>query len=62
VEVDDPTFGRLKMHGVTPRLSATPGAVRRTGPALGEANAEVYGGLLGRPTAQLETLRAAGVI
>jgi crotonobetainyl-CoA:carnitine CoA-transferase CaiB-like acyl-CoA transferase len=62
VEVDDPTFGRLKMHGVTPRLSATPGAVRRTGPALGEANGEVYGGLLGRPTDQLETLRAAGVI
>jgi crotonobetainyl-CoA:carnitine CoA-transferase CaiB-like acyl-CoA transferase len=33
------------MHNVMPRLSATPGGLRRPAPALGEHTAEVLGAL-----------------
>ena len=62
VTVDDPTLGPIKQPAVYPRLSATPGAVRRAAPTLGEHNAEVYGGLLGLSAEELERLRADGVI
>jgi crotonobetainyl-CoA:carnitine CoA-transferase CaiB-like acyl-CoA transferase len=37
----DDEMGFVPMHGVTPKLSATPGAVRMRAPKLGEHNAEV---------------------
>lgn len=36
VEINDAELGKLPMHNVFPRLSATPGRVRTLGPALGE--------------------------
>jgi crotonobetainyl-CoA:carnitine CoA-transferase CaiB-like acyl-CoA transferase len=39
--VPDGHVGSLPMHDVVPRLSATPGALRRPAPALGEHNAEL---------------------
>ena len=62
IEVDHPTIGPTKMPGVTPKLSETPGRVVRGAPPLGEANREIYCGLLGLSEAELERLRAAGVI
>jgi crotonobetainyl-CoA:carnitine CoA-transferase CaiB-like acyl-CoA transferase len=62
VEVADRDFGRIRMQGVFPRLSATPGAVRWAGPGLGEHNSEVYAGLLGMSVAQMADLQARGVI
>jgi len=62
VTVDDPVYGPLKVQGVTPKLSATPGSIQRPAPLLGEHNEEVYCGLLGLDRADLERLRAAGVI
>jgi len=44
-EVPDAEMGSLPMHPVIPRLSATPGALRRPAPALGEHNRELLGGL-----------------
>src|SRR5688500_18447023 len=41
VEVPDAAAGSLPMHNVVPRLSATPGALRRPAPALGEHNREI---------------------
>ena len=62
VEVETQRFGPLKMQGVFPRLSATPGAVRRPAPAqVGQDNAEVYGEL-GFGAAELEELAAKGAI
>jgi formyl-CoA transferase len=61
VRVADDTFGELAMQNVAPRLSATPGQVRWTGPALGQHNDEVYGAL-GLDTDQLDRLRADGTI
>jgi formyl-CoA transferase len=49
--------------GIVPRLSATPGSVRSAGPALpGQHNADVYGELLGKTPAELDALRAEGVL
>jgi succinyl-CoA--D-citramalate CoA-transferase len=58
-----PEIGRtLGMQGVAPQLSATPGAIRWTGPALGAHNREIYQGLLGLQDDELEALHRKGVI
>jgi formyl-CoA transferase len=62
VRVPHPDLGELPMQAPAPRLSANPGGVRWCGPALGEHNDEVYGGLLGLSAAEREALRGAGVI
>ncbi|MBI4505777.1 MAG: CoA transferase [Chloroflexi bacterium] len=62
VTVPHPELGTVRMPGVGPRLSKTPGAVRHAGPALGAHNEEVYGGLLGLCAAELAALRERGVI
>jgi crotonobetainyl-CoA:carnitine CoA-transferase CaiB-like acyl-CoA transferase len=62
VEVDDPTIGPVKMQGVYPRLSRTPGAIRRGAPRLGEHNREVYQGVLGLADEEVESLARDGVI
>jgi formyl-CoA transferase len=62
VEVAHPRLGMLKMQNVAPRLSATPGSVKRAGPDLGEHNAEVFAELLGYPPQRIEDLASRGVI
>jgi succinyl-CoA---D-citramalate CoA-transferase len=60
--VDDPVLGPVRMQGVYPRFSRTPGAIQRGAPRLGEHNEEVYCGLLGLGAEELERLRQDGVI
>ena len=60
--VDDPVIGPVRMQGVYPRFSRTPGAVARGAPRLGAHNEEVYGGLLGLTTEELEALKRDAVI
>ncbi|MEU8613674.1 CoA transferase [Actinoplanes sp. NPDC048791] len=62
VRVPHPDFGELPMQNATPRLSATPGTVRTAGPALGEHNDEIYGGLIGLDDEEQVRLRADGII
>ena len=62
VEVDDPVIGPVRMQGVYPRFSRTPGAIRAGAPRLGAHNDEVYGGLLGLTAAELAALAREGVI
>lgn len=55
-------LGEVHVPAVVPRLSRTPGAVDSLGPALGSANAEILGGVLGMDEAKMESLKAAGII
>jgi formyl-CoA transferase len=61
VEVPDPLAGSLPMHNVVPRLSATPGALRRPAPALGEHNEELLRAL-GYDARAIDGLVEAGVL
>ncbi len=61
VAVPDGELGSVRMQGVVPRFSETPGAVRRAGPAMGEHNDEVYGGL-GLTATGIAGLKARKVI
>jgi succinyl-CoA---D-citramalate CoA-transferase len=54
--------GDIAMQNVMPKLSETPGVIRRAGPELGEHNDEVYRGLLGFDEARMTALKDAGVI
>jgi crotonobetainyl-CoA:carnitine CoA-transferase CaiB-like acyl-CoA transferase len=60
--VDDPTIGPVRMQGVYPRFSRTPGGVQRGAPQLGAHNDDVYRGLLGLGPDELAALRAEGVV
>jgi succinyl-CoA---D-citramalate CoA-transferase len=60
--VDDPTIGPVRMQGVYPRFSRTPGRIARGAPPLGADNEAVYKGLLGLDDAELEGLAREGVI
>jgi len=51
----------FRMPGIVPKLSATPGDVQWTGPALGEHNTQVLGEL-GYGAEQIAALKAAGAI
>jgi crotonobetainyl-CoA:carnitine CoA-transferase CaiB-like acyl-CoA transferase len=53
---------KVRMHNVTPRLSATPGEIRWAGGALGEHNTEVYRTELGLSCDELTALQETGVI
>lgn len=61
VSVPDGELGSVRMQGVVPRFSETPGAVRQAGPAIGQHNEEVYGSL-GLSAAEIADLRARKVI
>ncbi len=61
VSVPDAELGSVRMQGVVPRFSETPGAVRHAGPSIGQHNEQVYGGL-GLSAAQIEALKARKVI
>jgi crotonobetainyl-CoA:carnitine CoA-transferase CaiB-like acyl-CoA transferase len=60
--VDDPTIGAVRMQGVYPRFSRTPGRIACGAPALGADNEAVYKGLLGLTDAELAELAREGVI
>ena len=61
VDVPDEQTGTVTMHNIIPRLSATPGRLRRPAPKLGEHTAEILG-QFGIDDATLETLAREGVI
>ena len=61
IEVPDEGAGSLPMHNVTPRFSATPGALRRPAPALGQHTGEILRAL-GCSDAEIRRLAEAGVL
>jgi crotonobetainyl-CoA:carnitine CoA-transferase CaiB-like acyl-CoA transferase len=62
VRVPDDIYGEIVMQGVFPRLSDTPGSVRRAGPPLGADTEDVLRELLDLKPAEIERLRNDNVI
>ncbi len=62
VSIDDPEVGEVVVPSVIPRLSETPGRIAHLGPALGDANEDVLGNLLGLSGEEIARLRDAKVI
>jgi formyl-CoA transferase/succinyl-CoA--D-citramalate CoA-transferase len=62
IEVPEPALAgeTVREPGVVPRLTGTPGCVRRGSPLLGEHNDEILAAAVGG--AEVERLRAAGVV
>src|SRR5215475_2607049 len=62
VELEHPTYGRVKTTGTPLKLSETPGRVRWLAPSPGEHNKDVFGGILGYSDADLARWQAEGII
>ncbi len=60
VEAPDEEIGSVLMHGIIPRLSETPGRLRRPAPRLGQHSAEILRAV-GYDEAQIAALEQAGV-
>ncbi len=61
VTVPDAELGPVRMQGVVPRFSETPGSVRHAGPAMGADNDAIYEAL-GFTAAEIADLRGKRVI
>jgi crotonobetainyl-CoA:carnitine CoA-transferase CaiB-like acyl-CoA transferase len=61
-EIDHPIAGKLKYPGAPFKLSATPAAIERPAPLLGEHNDIVYGEILKYSPEQLAKMKKAGII
>ncbi|WP_423800837.1 CaiB/BaiF CoA transferase family protein [Neobacillus sp. SAB-20_R2A] len=55
-------LGMLKMPGIVPKMSETPGEIQWAGPELGQHTDDVLGGKLGMTEEQIKELKAKGVI
>ena len=62
IEVEHPRLGTIKMPGVVPKFSETPGAVRNVGPDLGENNVEILEKLLNYSEEEIANLKNSKVI
>jgi crotonobetainyl-CoA:carnitine CoA-transferase CaiB-like acyl-CoA transferase len=62
LETEIEGIGTVKLPGLVPKLSETPGQVEWYGGPLEAHNEEVYGGLLGLSTKKIERLSEEGVI
>jgi crotonobetainyl-CoA:carnitine CoA-transferase CaiB-like acyl-CoA transferase len=61
VEVDDPALGMVKLVGIGPKFSDTPGKVHSTAPKRGQHTDEVLASI-GRDASAVAALRESGVV
>jgi crotonobetainyl-CoA:carnitine CoA-transferase CaiB-like acyl-CoA transferase len=61
VEVEHPAFGVLRQAGIPIRFGRTPGSIRTSPPLLGEHAREILSEI-GYDPAEIDDLRASGVI
>ncbi|MCQ6281741.1 CaiB/BaiF CoA-transferase family protein [Bacillus sp. EB600] len=62
VEVDHPRLGKVKIPGVVPKFSETPGSIRQIAPELGEHNEEILMKLLELDEGTIASLKEKKVI
>lgn len=60
--ISHPEMGEVRVDGLAVHLSETDWVIERGAPTLGQHNEQVFGGLLGVSSEELEQLRAEGVI
>ncbi len=61
-EIVDPAWGKVKVPGVAPKLSKTPGDIMWPGPELGEHNQEIYKDFLGLSDEEIKGLYRKQII
>ncbi|MDP4127715.1 MAG: CoA transferase, partial [Bacillota bacterium] len=62
VEVDHPRLGKVKIPGIVPKFSETPGSIRQIAPELGEHNEEILKKLLELDEGTIASLKEKKVI
>ena len=62
VAVPDAELGEIRMQGVIPKFSRTPGEIRHTGGAKGEADRDFYIEEIGLTTSEWDALAADGIV
>lgn len=62
IEIDHPDFGKIKMPGIVPKFSETPGEIKWVGPKMGAHNQEIYQDLLSISSAEFDALKVNGII
>lgn len=62
VQMEDPDLGTVRVVGVVPKFTRTPGEIEHLSVAVGQHNQEIYGGRLRISENELESLREQGVI
>ncbi|MDN4495602.1 CaiB/BaiF CoA transferase family protein [Ureibacillus aquaedulcis] len=62
LEVEHPRLGSVKVPGIVPKFSATPGKIRYRAPELGEHNEEILRNEIGLTEEQIQKLYEKGVI
>lgn len=60
--VHDEDMGEVHMQGIVPKMSATPGEIKWSGPKLGEHNEEIFKGILGLDDEEYVRLKEQGII
>ncbi|MEO4052722.1 CoA transferase [Solibacillus sp. CAU 1738] len=62
VEIEHPRLGNIKMPGIVPKFSETPGSIRNIGPELGEDNEEILKSVIGLSEEEISHLRELNII
>lgn len=62
VEVEHPRLGKMKMPGIVPKFSETPGSIRNIGPDIGEHNEDVLKNLVGLTEEEIKRLEEDKII
>ena len=62
IEMDHPRLGKIKMPGIVPKFSETPGVVRNVGPDLSEHTEEILKELLQYTDAEIRMLKEKNII
>ncbi|TFJ91229.1 CoA transferase [Lentibacillus salicampi] len=62
IEVNHPRLGKLKMPGIVPKFSDTPGSIKNVGPDLGEHNEGILESLLSYNREDIRRLKKNGII
>ena len=62
IEVEPGQPEKIRFPGVVPRLDRHPGTLKWCGPELGEHNDEVYRGILGLDSSELDALIEEGIV